>query len=79
MANELTLKGSMYGIKKPKAYNNPDIIQSIVDKHACEINRLRISYIKDTKKFYMYHSYDGLASKYSGRWHLSDYFLDTKI
>lgn len=78
-ANEITLKGSMHGTKVHKKYKNPDIIESIVDTyHVCEINKLRISYKSDTKFFYMYHSYESINTKYSGRWYLTNYTFSEK-
>jgi hypothetical protein len=58
--DKLVLKGSMHGTKIYKVYKTPDIIQSVVDDHICQINDFKVTYLPDKKKFYIYHSYEGL-------------------
>ena len=71
---EIKLKGSMHGVKNIKEYKKPDIINSVVDNHFCLINDIRIKYNDEKKRFYIYHSYNGLDG-YSGRWYKVDYYF----
>lgn len=79
---ELKLKGSMHGTKIIKSYDNPDIIHSKVDNHICLINDLKIKYLDNKKKFYIYHSYNGLDKdmnkNYTGRWYSGNYEYNIK-
>jgi hypothetical protein len=82
MGKKLKLKGSMYGNKKLKLYDDPDIISSNVDKHICHKNSFDISYDSNKRQYYVYHSYDGVNKKmeinYSGRWYLTDFIFSDK-
>lgn len=78
----LILKGFMKGVKKFSPYKNPDIIQSVVDGHVCESNDLKIKYLPEKDKYYIYHSYIGLdenmKKNYDGRWYSMNYLLNKK-
>lgn len=72
--NEITLKGSLYGVHTFSKYKNPDISRAIVDNHVYLVNKLRIRYLENKDKYYIYHSYvDGTGRKYSGRWYNGNY------
>ena len=82
MTQKLKLKGSMYGKKTLKVYDNPDIMSSIVDSYKCNINTLYFNYDKEKKSFYIYHAYDKVNKKmkidYSGRWYSSEFIISNK-
>jgi hypothetical protein len=81
---EIKLKGSLHGTKMLISYNKPDIINSIVDNHLCQINDFKIKYLEEKKRHYIYHSYEGLddemKKKYTGRWYTSNYeYIDKDL
>lgn len=80
--NEVKLKGSLHGSKKLVPYKNPDIIRSSVDNNICLINDLRVKYLEDKKRFYIYNSYSGLDKEekrnYTGRWYMGNYEYNSK-
>lgn len=80
--HKLSLKGSIYGVRKYKTYKNPDILYSNVDKHLCQINNFKITYLPEQNYFRIYHSYYGLNDQfvinYTGRWYTSNYIFSPK-
>lgn len=75
---KIILKGSMYGIKKLKPYKTPDIFHSVVDDHECQMNSVKIIYLSEKNEFYIYHSYNQMDPKYSGRWYIGNYSFNPK-
>lgn len=80
MKNKLLLKGSLYGTKQIKKYDNPDILYSNVDEQKFQKNEFTISKNKDNS-FYIYHSYVSFDDKFnvinSSRWYHTNYVLNT--
>jgi len=80
--DKLSLKGSIYGVKKYKIYKNPHILHSNVDKHLCQINDFKITYFPEQNNFRIYHSYYGLDKQmgmnYTGRWYISNFIFSPK-
>jgi len=66
---EITLKGSYKGVKQKSKLVNPDIVESSLLRKKYAQNSLTVSKDKKRDDFYMYHSFDTLDKKYSGRWY----------